>query len=195
MPAPRFVEEHHLLTKKLIDLEGKKVAYLLYNEFGEDDTDELNQWFNEIASSSLSAIILDLRYNPGGYLNTAQQLGSMLAPQSAQGQPFVRMIYNDKLNKEEVLNVEKSLVPNGTGLTYTNLYVLTTSNTASASEVIINCLKPYLKEQLMQVGTATFGKNIGQQLFTDEQAPQLEFWLSTIYLSNSEGFKDYFETV
>ncbi len=193
MPAPRFVEEHHLLTKKLIDLEGKKVAYLLYNEFGEDDTDELNQWFNEIASSSLSAIILDLRYNPGGYLNTAQQLGSMLAPQSAQGQPFVRMIYNDKLNKEEVLNVEKSLVPNGTGLTYTNLYVLTTSNTASASEVIINCLKPYLKEQLMQVGTATFGKNIGQQLFTDEQAPQLEFWLSTIYLSNSEGFKDYFE--
>lgn len=193
MPAPRYIEEHHLLTRKLLDLGGKKVAYLLYNEFGENDTEELSQWFNEAASANLSAIILDLRYNPGGYLNTAQQLGSMLAPQTAQGQPFVRMIYNDKINKEETLNVEKSLVPNGTGLTYTNLYILTTSNTASASEVVINCLKPYLKERLIQVGTATFGKNIGQQLFTDDQAPQLEFWLSTIYLSNSEGFKDYFD--
>ena len=103
------------------------------------------------------------------------------------------MTYNDKLNQEEILKVDPTLIPGGTALSYTNLYILTTSNTASASEVIINCLKPYLQERLIQVGTATFGKNIGQQLFTDEQAPQLEFWLSTIYLSNSEGFKDYFD--
>lgn len=193
MPAPRYIEEHNLLTQKTLDIDGKKVAYLLYNEFGSQDDEELDQWFTNVAATSPSDIILDLRYNPGGYLNIAQKLGSMLAPQSAQGEPFVKMTYNDKLNQEEVLNVDPSLIPGGNALNYTNLYILTTSNTASASEVIINCLKPYLQERLIQVGTATFGKNIGQQLFTDEQAPQLEFWLSTIYLSNSEGFKDYFD--
>lgn len=193
MPAPRYIEEHNLLTQKTLEIDGKKVAYLLYNEFGSQDDDELDQWFTNVAATSPSNIILDLRYNPGGYLNIAQKLGSMLAPQSAQGEPFIKMTYNDKLNQEEVLNVDPSLIPGGNALSYTNLYILTTSNTASASEVIINCLKPYLQERLIQVGTATFGKNIGQQLFTDEQAPQLEFWLSTIYLSNSEGFKDYFD--
>lgn len=193
MPAPRYIEEHNLLTQKTLEIGGRKVAYLLYNEFGDQDGEELDQWFANVAAANPSDIILDLRYNPGGYLNIAQKLGSMLAPQSAQGQPFVKMTYNDKLNQEDVMNVDPSLIPGGSALNYTNLYILTTSNTASASEVIINCLKPYLKERLFQVGTATFGKNIGQQLFTDEQAPQLEFWLSTIYLSNSEGFKDYFD--
>ena len=193
MPAPRYIEIHNLLTKQILDIGGKKVAYLLYNEFGDSDAEELDQWFTEVASVNPEAIILDLRYNPGGYLNIAQKLGSMLAPQTAQGQPFVRMTYNDKINQEEVLSIESSLIPNGLTLNYNNLYIVTTSNTASASEVIINCLKPYLNEHLIQVGTATFGKNIGQQLFTDEKAPQLELWLSTIYLSNSEGFKDYFD--
>lgn len=193
MPAPRYIEEHNLLTQKTLEIGGRKVAYLLYNEFGDQDGEELDQWFANVTAANPSDIILDLRYNPGGYLNIAQKLGSMLAPQSAQGQPFVKMTYNDKLNQEDVMNVDPSLIPGGSALNYTNLYILTTSNTASASEVIINCLKPYLKERLFQVGTATFGKNIGQQLFTDEQAPQLEFWLSTIYLSNSEGFKDYFD--
>ena len=45
----------------------------------------------------------------------------------------------------------------------------------------------------MQVGTATFGKNVAQSLFTDEQSPQLELWLTTAYLSNAEGFQDYFD--
>ena len=172
-------------------VESKKVGYMCYLEF--DDTQDLLPVLRKFYDEHIDELVLDLRYNPGGYLNMAQKLGSMLAPQSAQGQPFVKMTYNDKLNQEEVLKVDPALIPGGTALNYTNLYILTTSNTASASEVIINCLKPYLKERLIQVGTATFGKNIGQQLFTDEQAPQLEFWLTTIYLSNSEGFKDYFD--
>ena len=44
---------------------------------------------------------------------------------------------------------------------------------------------------LYQVGEATFGKNVAQALYTNDQYPQLEFWLTTYYLSNSDGYKDY----
>ena len=109
------------------------------------------------------------------------------------GQTFLNMTYNDKIAKTESYLFEPSLIPGGTPLAYENLYIITSNNTASASEIVINCLRPYLKERLLQVGTATFGKNVAQSLFTDEQSPQLELWLTTAYLSNAEGFQDYFD--
>ena len=136
---------------------------------------------------------MSCRYNPGGYVSTSQLLSTLLAPQNAMGQTFLNMTYNDKKSKTESYLFEPSLIPGGTPLAYENLYIITSNNTASASEIVINCLRPYLKERLLQVGTATFGKNVAQSLFTDEQSPQLELWLTTAYLSNAEGFQDYFD--
>ena len=147
----------------------------------------------KIAARQPNDIILDLRYNPGGYVSTSQLLSTLLAPQNAMGQTFLNMTYNDKIAKTESYLFEPSLIPGGTPLAYENLYIITSNNTASASEIVINCLRPYLKERLLQVGTATFGKNVAQSLFTDEQSPQLELWLTTAYLSNAEGFQDYFD--
>lgn len=119
-------------------------------------------------------------------------MGTALAPASAMGQPFLQMTYNDKINKTEVLNFDSSLLPGSTSLSYQNLYILTSDNTASASEIIINCLKPYMEGRLYQVGMPTFGKNVAQQLFTNEEAPNIELWLTTTYLSNSQGFYEYY---
>lgn len=119
-------------------------------------------------------------------------MGTALAPASAMGQPFLQMTYNDKINKTEVLNFDASLLPGSTTLSYQNLYILTSGNTASASEIIINCLRPYMEGRLYQVGMPTFGKNVAQQLFTNEEAPNIELWLTTTYLSNSQGFYEYY---
>ena len=56
---------------------------------------------------------------------------------------------------------------------------------------IINFLRRSMTGNLYQVGQATFGKNVAQGLYTNDQYPQLELWLTTYYLSNSEGYKDY----
>ena len=109
------------------------------------------------------------------------------------GQPFLHMTYNDKINKTETLNFESSPLTGGASLSYQNLYVLTSGNTASASEIVINCLKPYMEGRLYQVGAATFGKNVAQQLITNAEAPGVELWLTTTYLSNSQGYYDYFK--
>lgn len=192
MPEPRYVEEQDVLKYGIISSGNRKAFYLLYNEFGED-TKALKEVLSQLGGQQFDDFILDLRYNPGGYVNTAHELGSALAPATAMGQPFLHMIYNDKINKTETLNLEASPLTGGVNLSYENLYVLTSENTASASEIIINCLKPYMEGRLFQVGTATYGKNVAQQLFTSEEAPGIELWLTTTYLSNSQGYYDYFQ--
>lgn len=191
LPAPRYVEEQDLLDAKLININSRKALYLLYNEFGEN-ADKVEALFSQYAGQ-FDDVILDLRYNPGGYVSTSQKISTLLAPQSAMGQPFLNMAYNDKINKTETMLFDPSVLSTGTPAQYDNLYVITSENTASASEIVINCLRPYMGGHLFQVGTPTFGKNVAQQLFTDPSTPNIELWLTTTYLSNSEGYYEYYE--
>ena len=193
MPAPRIIEQPSVFTHKMITIGGKQAFYILYNSFETEDEGTLKAAFNEAAAQSPSDIILDLRYNPGGYVSTAQLLSTILAPQNAMGQPWLNMIFNDKTEPQtQTYTFDNSLLQGVSNVTYNHLYVITTNNTASAAEIIINTLRPYLGDKLIQVGTATFGKNVAQSLFTDEAYPQLEFWLTTSYVGNSEGFYDYY---
>lgn len=193
MPSPRIVENKNIYKSDIMEIAGKRVAYIMYNEFGNNDTENLKQLFKDIAGQSVDDIILDLRYNPGGYVNIAQLVSTNLAPQEAIGNVFLKMTHNDKINQTDILNFEQSLLANGSPVNYKNLYVITSSNTASASEIVINCLRPYMAGRLIQVGTATFGKNVAQQLYTDEEkAPMLEFWMTNSLLSNAEDFSDYY---
>ena len=191
MPAPRVIEIQNLLKTSLIDTGNRTAAYILYNEFGEEEISQWQSLYSQLASVQPDDIILDLRYNPGGYVSTAQVVGTLLAPQNALGQTMLHMTGNDKLNLTETYTFDASLLPGGSPLSYKNLYVITSQNTASASEIIINCLRPYMTGNLYQVGEATFGKNVAQSLYTNDQYPQLELWLTTYYLSNAEGYKDY----
>lgn len=193
MPSPRIVENKNIYKSDIMEIAGKRVAYIMYNEFGNNDTENLKQLFKDIAGQSVDDIILDLRYNPGGYVNIAQLVSTNLAPQEAMGNVFLKMTHNDKISQTDILNFEQSLLANGSPVNYKNLYVITSSNTASASEIVINCLRPYMAGRLIQVGTATFGKNVAQQLYTDEEkAPMLEFWMTNSLLSNAEDFSDYY---
>ena len=191
MPSPRIVKVNDLLESHLVTSGSRKAAYLLYNEFGKDE-ELLKNTFGQLAGQAFDDIILDLRYNPGGYVTTSQVLASNLAPAESVGQPFLKMTSNDKLNKTEIYNIDAKLMGAGAPLSYQNLYVITSGNTASASEIIINGLKPYMKGRLIQVGTPTFGKNVAQSRFFNEQTPQVELWLTTFSLTNSEDFGDYF---
>ena len=191
MSAPRQIDTKNLLDSHLLTSGDRKAYYILYNEFG-DDQEQLKSLFAQLGSQSFDDIILDLRYNPGGYVTTSQIVSSNLAPASAMEQPFLKMAYNDKINKTTVLKLDPTLLANSTPLEYKNLYVITSANTASASEIVINGLRPYMQGRFYQVGTNTFGKNLAQELFTDEKAPQIELWMTTCSLSNSEDYGDYF---
>ena len=192
MPDPRPVKTNHIFDTHIVNSGSRKAFYMLYNEFGNDE-EQLKALFAQLAGQQVDDIILDLRYNGGGYVATSQLLSTNLAPQEALNQPFLKMTFNDKINKTDIYTLDANLLSNATPISYENLYIITSENTASASEILINGLRPYMKGRIFQVGTATFGKNLAQHPYRNETAPGIELWLTTCSLSNSEDFGDYFK--
>ena len=157
--------ENPILINKVIDANGTKVGYLMYNQFiGNFDT-ALNDAIALLKSEGISELVLDLRYNPGGRVSSAIILSSMITGQFT-GQIFSKEKWNSKYQNyfenndpERLINRFTDKLLDDTPITKLNLnkvYILTTSGSASASELVINGLDPYI--DVVQIGTATTGK-------------------------------------
>ena len=197
--AARPVELNPFYVDSVYEVSGKKIAYMVYNEFstGPDnqaaDTEyreQMRQIFARFKGQSPDAFILDLRYNPGGYLSCATDLGSYLAPAADLGKVFCTTSYNDITQPQKVdfpLHAELS----SENLNLSKLYVLTSSFTASASEAVINCLRPYMgTENVVVIGETTVGKNVAMQPYQDERY-NLILWPVVAYVLNSAGQANY----
>lgn len=150
---------------KTLDVEGKKVGYLMYNSFIGDFDDELNAAFGEFKAAGVTDLVLDLRYNGGGSVESAVDLATMITGQF-EGQVFMKEQWNEKYQKyfeeenpESLLNrfdpqIRTQEATNS--LQLSKVYIITTIGTASASELVINGLDPYI--EVVQVGTTTTGK-------------------------------------
>ena len=122
-------------------------------------------------NNQINELILDLRYNGGGYLSISADLGTMIVGNSALGSVFTEIIFNDKLSNEDTtfrfsaISSSNLSVPKGTVLPKLGLskvYILATENTASASEYLINGLRG-IGVEVIQIGTTTTGKPFGWQ--------------------------------
>lgn len=158
--------ENPVLIHKVFNKGTKKIAYLMYNAFVTNYDETLNNVFADFKAKGVTDLILDLRYNGGGSVNTATYLASMITGQFA-GQVFAVERWNSKVqpyrgNSREYFT--DNIVKNSrkipiNSLRMNKVYVITSENTASASELVINGLKPYIK--VVQVGATTIGKNQG----------------------------------
>ena len=156
-----------VLLDTVYQIGHQKVAYLVYNQFttgplGYVDTrydEQLRDVFMRFKNEGVHELVLDLRYNPGGYLLCCQKLCSMIVPQENLGELFCIQTYNsalDTVRKSYLLDLSEV---GDCNLNLHRLYVLTTSWTASSSELLINCLRPYMDVRV--VGTTTEGKDVG----------------------------------
>lgn len=175
-----------VLIQKVIEHGGRKIGYLMYAQFISDFNDSLTVAMQNFKSKSITDLVLDLRYNPGGYTAAAQHLCSSIAPLNVVNNSEVLVSYqwNDKYqaywqsrNNQSQLKVPfLTTVPVKLGLN--KLHILTGSGTASASELTIIGLEPYM--EIITVGDTTYGKYTASFLF----AP------SDIY-SNASQYKDF----
>lgn len=200
LPAARAIDDNPVYCVKAFDVEGIRVGYLAYNHFtpgtaysatatgsATNYDDDLRLATTQLAASGISELVLDLRYNNGGYISCAQLLATLLAPASALGQPMATLEYNPKIQPVQ-LAFDASLIGQGTNLNLKRLFVLTTGETASASEMVMNCLKPYM--EVVQIGTTTVGKNMGARSFDNaEQMVTMTPMICKIY--NALGESDY----
>ena len=175
---------------------SKRVGYLVYNHFTggltESSTeydDDLREAFNYFATEQVNEFVLDLRYNNGGQLSCASLLCAMLAPSSALGQTLAYLEFNESIGEQEMV-FDESLIQGGANLNLSRLYVLTSTETASASEMLINCLKPYM--EVVLVGGTTVGKNVASRAFVNEEL-MLEMRPIVCKLYNADRESEYAE--
>jgi carboxyl-terminal processing protease len=145
-----------------LTINSKKTGHLVFDEFIEPSSLELQTAFAFFKAQNVKDLILDLRYNGGGILNVATELASYIAGTSKFGTPFVSSAYNDKKKSEETTTNFKTIL---SPLDLTRLVVITTRETASASEVIINGLRPHLA--VTTIGDTTNGKPTGMNVWSD----------------------------
>lgn len=164
--------ENPVYEVKTLDVNGEKIGYIMYNAFTRDYDVELNNAFAQLKSEGATSLVLDLRYNGGGSVETATDLASMITGQF-NGQVFYKEFWNEDRQAE---NAEDGLfdssISNGSAISSLNLsevYILTTQRTASASELVINGLTPYINT--VQVGDTTTGKFQASFLLYDAPAP------------------------
>lgn len=194
--AAEPVAYNPVLTDTVIVRGTHRIGYLAYTSFdtgpqgpsaGDHAYDEaLKAVFAEFARNRIDELVLDLRYNPGGYISCCQLLSSLIAGESRLGESFCYYRYNT--GQETELKFLGRNEVGGATVDLQRLYVLTGPWTASASELLISALKPYMPLRL--IGTRTEGKNVGSyEIRSDTYA--LTLHPITLQLLNKEHWTDY----
>jgi len=186
-----------ILCHKVFEKDGKKGGYLAYTSFINNYNDQLLEVFSTFKSEGISDLILDLRYNSGGSVASAKLMAEMIAPTSCVGKTFLRYDYNAKYTKvlknkypADASIFNEHFTSNANNLDLQRLYVLTTVNSASASEMVIYSLFPYM--DVVQIGETTHGKYYGMVTIYDEEADHDWAILPVIMRAeNSDNSLDY----
>ncbi|MGF1557091.1 S41 family peptidase [Paucihalobacter sp.] len=148
-----------VVQSNIINLNSGNVGYLMYTSFNNNFESELNAVFANFAANNVQHLVIDLRYNPGGVINTAARLGSMITGQF-NGQVFSKLFYNEDLQSNNTdFNFTNTITGGGAinSLNLEKVYIITSERSASASELLINSLEPYL-EDVVHIGDITSGK-------------------------------------
>ena len=188
---------------QVLETDSGPVGYLLFNAFIATAERQLIDAVRDLEAESIVDLVLDLRYNGGGYLAIASQLGFMVAgPAAAQGRVFDALRFNDKhpsrnpvtgapLRPTLFQSTSVGLtVPADEPLPSLNLprvFVLTGPGTCSASEAVINALRG-IDLEVIQIGATTCGKPYGFYPADNCGATYFSIQFQGV---NAKGFGDY----
>lgn len=165
-------QEDPILLDTVYTIEGRKIAYLMYNSFLDEYNTAKSDIFAKFKAAGVTDLIIDLRYNGGGSVAAEEHLANLIAPSSALGEIFSIEHYNElytayfkQENGPDALNTRIKTNENNINLSG-KMIGLVTSSTASASEGLLNGLEPLL--DLTLIGETTHGKYTGMWVLPDD---------------------------
>jgi carboxyl-terminal processing protease len=170
----------------VLDSPNGPVGYFMFISFVKPAEDELRAAFTQFQQAGVRDLVVDLRYNGGGLLDTAALLAGLLDAGDA-GKPLIVETYNDRHSE---LNRTRPISDAPEGLSSPHIVFLTTGSTASASEQVINGLIPYT--QVDVVGQRTLGKPVGADSWE-----QCGYAIApiTFHSVNANGEGDFFDGI
>ena len=166
---------------------GRVVGYVLLENFVTPTSPALDAAFTQLEAAGASELVLDVRYNGGGLVTVAQHLASLIGGPRTTGQLFIQLAFNDKHTADNQ-NINFQTLPHALGLD--RLVVITTESSASASESMINGLRPYIPVTV--VGSTTYGKPVGQSVFN---FCDKVLYAVTFAAKNARGQADFFNGI
>ena len=155
--------ENPVFITRTYEINGQTIGYLMYNGFTNEFDENLNNAFGELKAAGVTDLVLDFRYNPGGSVNSSRLISSMVYGTNTND-VYIRQRWNDKIqgqfNEADLVDFFANQTGEGTPINTLNLsrvYVIITNSSASASELVINGLNPYM--DVIKIGDTTRGKN------------------------------------
>lgn len=180
--AKTELQENPVAVAETLTIGDKKIGYLMYNQFSASFDSQLNAAFAKFKADNVDELIVDFRYNGGGSVRTSVYLGSMITGQF-NGQVYSRQRWNSKVTAEfnpesfinnftnQIRNTDRdgNVVVNEpiNSLNLNSVNFIVSSNTASASELVINALNAYIDVNI--IGTTTVGKQVGSITLYDSE--------------------------
>jgi len=192
---------------------GKVVGYVVFNSFVSLSSTQsaLNDVFSSFVTAGVTDLVVDLRYNGGGYVETAEYLSNLIAPSSANGSTMYSVYYNPTLTsnssvllKNQVRRDQNNQLYNYSQIDYSvsanthkfskkgalnvsRVFFIVSGSTASASELTINNVRPYMNVQL--IGSTTYGKPVG---FFDISIGKYKMYIPEFETKNAQGQGGYY---
>lgn len=175
---------------RIIDAgDGRRVGYIEFYTFIRTANAQLDEAFNEFRLAGVNDVILDLRYNGGGLVSVAEQLGDLLG-----GDQDSLVFSETRFNEDRAPsnNSTEFFERRGASISLSKLAVIASRGTASASELVTNSMEPYVVGGVGIIGDNTFGKPVGQSGFTFCEKILRPTTFQTV---NAAGFGDYFDGI
>ena len=169
---------------RVFEVDGRKVGYLFFRNFVRPSVAALDQAFAALREAGVRELVLDLRYNGGGLVDVAVHLASLIGGAPLRDQVFAESRHNDRnARRNETLRFTNPAA----ALAVERLVVIATRASASASELVVNALRPFMP--VVIVGDRTYGKPVGQYglPFCDKVFAPVAF-----AMVNADGGGDYF---
>ena len=173
---------------KIISEGGRSYGYLNLRTFIASADDQLGDAFADFRAQGVTDIIIDFRYNGGGLVSTANLMGDLMGAGRA-GELFSRTRFRPSKSAEDD---EHRFDPGAQSIAPTRIAFIGTGSTASASELVINSMLPWLGADMTLVGSNTYGKPVGQ-IALDKAECDDRMRVVAFATGNASGQSDYYD--